>query len=424
MPDIFDQVAAPSKGDIFDQVAPEQTPEQAAALRLTRGLISDRGLRPGPPQLEMKESIAPKLVRNTVNTVLPALGGLGGGLAAAPTVVGAAAGAGLGTAAGEEAAQLTNRAIFGESDEDPNPASLTGLKRMGILSGEAALTAGGMAGLSGAPLTMPKPAPAMQVLGPEEIHQELNDAIGAKANSIRIGRGAQSMDEAATNPGRGLANEGFEASELKNMTPVERMAAIKPKLDAAGKAIDDVISKATDAGKVVDVGNTATETLGKIADPKLQEKAIDTFNSLAKEIGITNQRAATPEQALQLRRALGGGARFGPSGDLSSLAGVRAGLYRSVNSDLRDVVPTLGALDQHYSDLNGAIGAVQSQVGKAAVTAPAPLPAGPAPGPGLLKQGARIIGPHLVRQGLRYAGPTIGGGIAANSLYDWIRSKF
>lgn len=447
----------PTAAKIMRALVPYPSDTQAAAEKLTGGLISPSGLAAPTMPLRnesvaprrtrdistgrpvervvprtgevggMEESDVPQLVRTSVNTALPALGGIAGTTIAAPTVAGTALGAGIGTGLGVEGAQLLNRGIFGESKTDPNPASPAALKDMALQSLTAAGSTGIIAGLSGAPLTTPKAAPPMQVFGPSEESAEMNEIIGAKPKQIRISKGAQDIGDAATNPGRGLRAEGFESQQVQNMTPVERMAAIKPKYDAAGAAIDDLVSKATAAKKIVDVGKTATGTLDKIADPKLQERAIESFNSLAKELDIPNLRTATPEDALKLRRALGGGARFGPNGDLSSLAGVRAALYRSVNTDLRAVVPGLQPLDQHFSDLNAAIEAVQQQVGKAAVKGPLPLPSGPGPGPGILGQTGRAVAQGgasmLLKKALPYAGGPVAGAMG-NALYEGLKRRF
>lgn len=202
--------------------------------------------------------------------------------------------------------------------------------------------------------------------------QRINDAIGVTAKTIRIGRGAATLEDATTMPGRTLAKLGYTADQLEEMHPLQQMAAIMPKWQEAGQAVDIAVKAASNAGKTLDAGDSAFDVLKQITDSGMQNKAIATFNDLAKQAGITNQRAATPEQVLQLRRSLQPGARFGPTGDLNSLGAIRANLYRAVSSDLQDAVPSLKKLDQTYSDLEGAMKATQAGVQKFASQAPPP----------------------------------------------------
>lgn len=207
-------------------------------------------------------------------------------------------------------------------------------------------------------------AKAAEPQGPTGEWAKLNQAVGTPAKAIRIGRGVSDIESAHGMPGRGLAVEGFDSASLAKMTPPEQASAIGPKWQAAGKAVSDTVQKATDTGKTLDVGDSVFKLLKKIPDPGLQEKAIDVFNDTARNIGIADQRAATPSQALQLRQALKAHARFGPMGDLGSLKGIGAQLYRAVSGDLHSAVDGLREVDMHYGDLTEAVNAVQRNVGK------------------------------------------------------------
>lgn len=204
--------------------------------------------------------------------------------------------------------------------------------------------------------------------------RKINSSIGATGKAVRVGRMAADLEGATTMPGRALSTVGLDSASLAKMTPPQQMAAIAPHWKEAGAAVDAAVNQATKAGKTLDVGDSAFSTLKKIANPELQEKAIDAFNSLAREIGIADHRATTPAEALQLRRALASGARFGLTGDLSSLGGVRAQLYRNVSGDLQKTVDGLKELDQHYSDLESGMATVQNKVSKFAVSEPKPTP--------------------------------------------------
>lgn len=208
--------------------------------------------------------------------------------------------------------------------------------------------------------------------------RKINDVLGVKANAIRIGENATSLESAATMPGRALAKAGLTSEQLAKLTPLEQQQAIQPIRTRAAAELDAGFQTATDSGTVFDVGKSAFPIFKKIINPKagidLQQQAIDTFNSLAEEAGITNQRAATPQQARTLRQLLSGGARFQQGGDLGSLNSIRAELYRGVNRDLHEAVPGLQDLDQFYSDVKGASVAARNGVAKMATKAPEPAP--------------------------------------------------
>jgi hypothetical protein len=202
--------------------------------------------------------------------------------------------------------------------------------------------------------------------------RNINKALAVSPRAVRIGEGAKSLEQASTMPGRTLERAGFTAKQLGKMKPLEQLSAIKPHLDKAGQAIETVLANHEKAGKTLDVGAKAFETLKKIPNPNVQQAALDAFNDLAKEIGIVNQRAATPTEAWKLRRALVAGARFGQGGDLNSLSNVRGALYGAVSSDLKAAVPELEQLDRQFSDLKGAVTAARNAAAKEAVAGKKP----------------------------------------------------
>jgi hypothetical protein len=256
----------------------------------------------------------------------------------------------------------------------------TGAFAGGATPTEAAET-GGMAAVSqpvaeaigavGSKLLSPKAAPAASSITDE--WRKINDAIGVKANAIRIGENATDLSQAATMPGRALAKVGLTSDQLAKMTPLEQQQAIAPVRQQAASDLNRAFQEATDAGTKFDVGKSAFDVFKNIKGPG-QQKAIDAFNDLAQEVGITNQRQATPLEARELRQALSYGARFGQGGDLSSLASIRAELYRAVNRDLHGTVPGLQDLDQFFSDVKAAGQATRNSVAKMATQAPEPVP--------------------------------------------------
>lgn len=207
---------------------------------------------------------------------------------------------------------------------------------------------------------------AAQPAGPLANWSDLNQSIGATAaKAVRIGKGSADVASAYGIPGRGLEAEGFTKEALQKMNPTEQAAAIGPRFQAAGKAVQATADKATADGVTLDAGKSVTSVIrDRIKDPGLQEKAIEIINSHQRELGIDNIRQATPTQALALRQALRNEANFGPNATVDSLKGVGRAIYGAVSRDLHDAVPGMQAVDVHYGDLAQAVDAVRGQVGK------------------------------------------------------------
>lgn len=194
--------------------------------------------------------------------------------------------------------------------------------------------------------------------------QKLNEVIGAKPSSIRIGKGA-SIESAATNPGRGLANEKIYPSQLKNIAPDAQAAKIKPLWNAAGQKVDQTLELATQAGTKVDATKGPLAVLDRIKDPTLRNKAIAALDKTAQELGL-NVSEMSPVQARNFRDALKSSANFNTE-ELRNLPGIRAQLSRGVARDMHDQIPGLKSVDQHYSDLNQAMTDIQGMQKKVAV---------------------------------------------------------
>lgn len=195
---------------------------------------------------------------------------------------------------------------------------------------------------------------------------DLNQSIGATpAKSLRIMKGTSDIENAYGLPGRGLEAEGFTKEALQKMTPPEQAAAIGPRFQAAGKAVQGTADKATEQGITFDAGQSVTQVIkGRIKDPSLQEKAVEIINSHQRELGIDNIRQATPTQALALRQALRNDANFGPNATIDSLKGVGRALYNAVSNDLHNAVPGMKTVDMHYGDLAQAVDVVRGQIGR------------------------------------------------------------
>lgn len=211
------------------------------------------------------------------------------------------------------------------------------------------------------------PTPAETPIDPTREWQAMNEAIGATKNAVRIPKSATSIEDAVTMPARGLQKEGFDSKTLSKMSSINQQAAVAPKWNAAGQAVDKLALDATTKNVTLNPSKSALDVTASIQNPVLQERAVKQLDSLMQEIGIRDASKATPLETLQLRRALQSGARFGPNGDLSSLGGIRARLYQGVSKDLSDAVPGFSEVDQHYSDLNSAMKAINNSASKAAV---------------------------------------------------------
>jgi len=194
----------------------------------------------------------------------------------------------------------------------------------------------------------------------------LNQSIGTTASkAIRIGKGSADISAAYGVPGRGLEAEGFTTGALQKMTPPEQAAAIGPRFQAAGKAVQATADKATESGVTLDAGKSVFSVIkDRIKDPGLQDKAIEIINSHQQELGIANIRQATPTQALALRQALRNDANFGPNASVDSLKGVGRAIYSGVSKDLHDAVPGMKTVDMHYGDLAQAVDVVRQNTGK------------------------------------------------------------
>ena len=244
----------------------------------------------------------------------------------------------------------------------PGQSGAAGAKDI-VAGASKALTmpaAGDIGGMIESAVNLPK---ALQKTGSAS-WQALNEAIGTKATNIRIPKGAAAIEEAATMPGRALEKEGFTAAQLKKMTPIEQGAAITPKWNAAGRAVDHAVADATVKGARFNPAQSQLAVVQKINNPQLQQSAVKQLSRLMEDLGIADASSISPQEGLHLRRALQPGARFGPNGDLNTLGTIRANLYRAVSKDLQAAVPGLKDLDQHYSDLNEAVKATQSAARK------------------------------------------------------------
>lgn len=183
----------------------------------------------------------------------------------------------------------------------------------------------------------------------QELWTDLNKSLQVKPGKVRVKLGAEDLSSAVSMPGRGLAQEGLKAVDLAAMTPIEQNAAIAPKWNAAGQAVDAAAAQATKNGTVVNLYKL-DEAVDRLVDPNARQGVQKVINRVGESLGIRNWGQATPTQALALRRALW---EAGSNGEYVS---------RAVSDQLRDAVPDLRAIDQHYTDLNGAMTTVRDNL--------------------------------------------------------------
>jgi len=202
--------------------------------------------------------------------------------------------------------------------------------------------------------------------------RRINGVLNVPLRGVITSPAAGSAAEATTMPGRTVAELGYSANDLAKMDPMVRMNVLNSHLQNAGQDIAAAAKAATQAGKTLDVGDSAMNVFKSIKDPAMQEKMISQFNATAKELGITNLRQATPEQALALRQALRAGKSFSGFSDIQTVANISKQLGGAVSSDLKTAVPDFVDLDRRYSDLKAATNAAQNQVRGALAKTPPP----------------------------------------------------
>lgn len=202
---------------------------------------------------------------------------------------------------------------------------------------------------------------------------KVNKILGVGEKNIRVGSVPASMDEFATNPARGVMKYGLDEKKLNKMNPLERLKAVTETRNKVGEKLDTVLKSATDAGKVVKLEKTVTDTFSQITDKALQANVEKRMVQILKEAGIPEGlplNQYTPTQARSLQRGLDDFANFAPEGSVKTFRDVATKLRRGISAETRKVVPESAPLDQDYGDLAEATKATKKTVAKAASTVP------------------------------------------------------
>lgn len=201
---------------------------------------------------------------------------------------------------------------------------------------------------------------------PMEEYQAANEALGIRKTQIRGPLGATDPNDFQGIPGRSVVERaGVTGKELAKMTPFEQAAKIAPAWKSAASEISAVADAATQNGVTFDAGKSLTQAIGKMDSPQMQDQALKIVKDTAQKLGVPEDwRAATPNDVLQLRRAL-----------YDNLpARYRNVVYGAVSGDLKAAVPQLGPADQAYSELRAAMDAIKSKQ-QAFIAKPQPSPA-------------------------------------------------
>jgi hypothetical protein len=327
--------------------------------------------RYAPPQ-------SAEAVKGVIANQFPPIAATIGEMAAGP--IGAAAGAAAGT--------LAQPALTGQKEDYGKAA-------------ENALLYGGTSKvLSMVPDAMGKLADwfGIGTKTPMQEYQAANEALGISKKQIRGPLGATDPNDFQGIPGRSVVERaGVTGAELSKMTPFEQAAKIAPAWRSAGSEVDAIADLATTHGVTFDAGKSVTQAIGKMDSPQMQDQALKVIKDTADKLGVPQDwRAATPNDVLQLRRAL-----------YDNLpARYRGPVYGAITGDLKAAVPQLGPADQAYSELRGAMDAIKSKQ-QAFIQKPQPSAA---------EQAWNAI-PTPIRRALPGAA-LIGTGMAMPSAYD------
>lgn len=190
--------------------------------------------------------------------------------------------------------------------------------------------------------------------GQQALWVDINKSIQASPAKIRVKLGAPDLSDAVSMPGRGLAAEDIHAVDLERLTPLEQNAKIAPKWNAAGQAIDAAAEQATTQGRTLNLYKL-DEVVDKLQDPTARESLQDAITRVGKSLGISDWGKVTPTNALRLRREL---FDYGANGEYVS---------RAISNEIRNTIPEMKGLDQHYTDLNAAMTTVRQNLQKFAV---------------------------------------------------------
>jgi hypothetical protein len=365
------------------------TPAQRAADPTNQAILT--GLKYTP-------SIAAAMV---APEILPELGP-GAGLLAKAGMSGA--GAGIGNVA-SQVVQGQNP-VAPENLWDTAKAAGWGTVLGGVLHAPGALMRTGIFGEGLANYFAETPRGGLVPKDEARDIQRIHEAIGVKPGNMNIGLGATTADDAYNLPGRAIKAAGFKPQDFEGLTPFEQAEKLKPVWNKAGQAVSDTAAKATKNGVTFDGAKSLTQAIGDMLDPE-GSKALKMANDTAKDLGITNWRKMTPDQAVELKQAL-----------WQRLPGRFKGpVYGALTRDLNTAVPEMVGVNRNYTELRSAMDAISDSAEKYMSRA----------SPTKFDQMLDLLRQHPAIAGATGLGTTIGSGMGAyqggRALYDWVTGR-
>jgi hypothetical protein len=285
-----------------------------------------------------------------------------GGIAAPALVPEAAGGVSglllrmLATGGGAGAGTMAGRAATGD-------VSTEGLKQAGVNAAEYGLG-------EGAGEVIGKGAGALVKKMGEPITR-INKLLGVAAKDVRLGSMPAELDEFAGQPARGVMKSGLDEKTLAKMNPIERNMAVVKAKNVVGKELDQILTQASNEGKIVNVQKPVEDVFKNIPDKKLRKQATTKFLQILQQNGITKPISQlSPMEARTVQRGLDDFANFTSADANKTFRDVATNLRRGISAETRKVVPAVTAVDQHYGDLALANQATRKAASKYASTVP------------------------------------------------------
>ena len=297
------------------------------AVRSQLGAVANRPGMPATHPVEMKESLAPKIVRGAASS-LPVVGGVAGGIAGAPAAgVGAPIGAGAGAALGEVGREQINESVFG----DKRMTGKESAKDIALAGG----TAAALEGAGGAAIGLGR-----RVIG-------------------RIGL-ARSAKEA------GDIIEGLVREHPVGFTPKSMMASLQRAYNEASSGLGRVFRGSPATSSVDDaLQNSYQASRSANASVRGVSGRFDRIISAARlNAGITRGGAhgyqATAEEMFNFQKQLAREAYTGNPGPVSEvLKKLLRVAYEDVGKTLRQVSPEADPALTRLTNIHAAQGALK-----------------------------------------------------------------
>jgi hypothetical protein len=285
--------------------------------------VQPPGMPPNRP-VEMKESLAPKIVRGAASS-LPVVGGIAGGISGAPAAgVGAPIGAGAGAALGEVGREQINESVFG----DKRMTGKESAKNIGLAGG----TAAAMEGIGGAAIGLGRQV--IKRIAMSKSPQEVGSVVESLLREHPAGFSAKALQRDLVTSYRRLSSEigqVFRGSTAS--APID--------LSLQGSYRD------------AQTANSAVRGVARSFDRIVQAAKINS--------GIKGP-TATPQQLFNFMREIGRAAyregRPGPVAEL--LKNLQSKAYADVGQSLRMISPESNPILKQLTNLHAAQNAIKT----------------------------------------------------------------